>query len=175
MVAVGEFPGVTFAWVWADSTSLLPGSARSLFIFSQTFPTNKNSDPATFDCCISTPDFAIMPTLLNCYQMRGIIQLMTLLTNFTQRSIFIIQSPPRHINWFVLVTKSCFSPPKDRRRPRSPAQTSSPCSHRSRSRSSRRRSASSTTTRTESSPPPTWKRPLRYNTHFKIQQEENDA
>ena len=98
----------------------------------------------------------------HCYQMRGIIQLMTLLTNFTQRSIFIIQSPPRHINWFVLVTKSCFSPPKDRRRPRSPAQTSSPCSHRSRSRSSRRRSASSTTTRTESSPPPTWKRPLRW-------------
>merc|ERR1712113_281286 len=49
-------------------------------------------------------------------------------------------------------------PPKDRRRPRSPAQTSSPCSHRSRSRSSRRPSASSTTTRTESSPPPDLKK-----------------
>ena len=143
--------------VWADSTSLLPGSARSLFIFSQTFPTNKNSDPATFDCCISTPAFANMPTLSNCYQIRGIIQLMTLSPNFTQRSIFNLLTVisidlSKFLNSHCL---PCFSPPKDRRRPRSPAQTSSPCSHRNRSRSSRRRSASSTTTRTESSPPPT--------------------
>ena len=101
------------------------------------------------------PPCQILP-IKHCYQMRGIIhQLMTLLTNFTQRSIFnlllvtsidLSQFPNSHC-------LPCFSPPKDRRRPRNPAQTSSPCSHRNRSRSSKRPSASSTTTRTVSSPP----------------------
>ena len=53
----------------------------------------------------------------------------------------------------------CFSLLKDPRKPRSPAQTSSPSSVRNRSRSSKKLLASSTTIRMESSPPPTSKPP----------------